>query len=106
MATYKPFDYLKGSKTLGQNYTAWDTYGQGKPDFGKAKGPGDPYHEITKKVRKPTPGAPGSGKPLPWGIANQSTTPKPSWLPAQVASQRGNENSAWINAVRRRLQGG
>lgn len=46
---FKPSDYLKGPTIIGQNYTAWDTYGQGRPDFGKGAGPGDPYHEVIKK---------------------------------------------------------
>ena len=55
--TANPFDWLRGSKIVGQKYTAWDTYGQGRPDFGKQIGPGDPYHEIQKTVVK------GSEKP-------------------------------------------
>jgi hypothetical protein len=77
--TFKPGDYLKGSTTVGQNYTAWDTFGQGKPDFGKDLGPGDPYHEVLKKnsgfnppqrgvggVDNPVTG-PGMGQPIKLG---------------------------------------
>lgn len=47
---YKPADYLKGGAGVGQKYTAYNTYSQGKPDFGKSTGPGDPYHEVSKKI--------------------------------------------------------
>jgi hypothetical protein len=45
---FTPSDYLMGGKRVGQKYTAWNTYGQGKPDFGKGAGPGEPYHKVTK----------------------------------------------------------
>lgn len=101
----RPADYLRGGKTggrtIGETYTAFDTYGQGKPDFGHGAGPGDPYHEVQRKVQAPVPGhenhsppwAPGSGnatiprKPLPWN------------------SPGGSSSNAWLDAVRRRLQG-
>lgn len=46
--TFSPSDFLRGSKNVGQKYTAWDTYGQGKPNFGKGVGPGSPYREVVK----------------------------------------------------------
>lgn len=49
---YKPFDWIRGSVIPGQKYTAWNTYGQGTPDFGKGKGPGTPYHEVQKRIPK------------------------------------------------------
>lgn len=45
---FTPGDYLRGSKIAGNQYTAWDTYGQGRPDFGKGAGPGEPYREVKK----------------------------------------------------------
>lgn len=53
--TANPSDYLRGSKIIGQKYTAWNTYNQGKPDFGKGSGPGTPYHEIQKTVKQSSP---------------------------------------------------
>lgn len=50
---YQPPDWLKGSTTVGGNYTAWNNYGQGTPDFGVGAGPGTPYHEVQKKVSAP-----------------------------------------------------
>lgn len=110
-----PTDYLRGGKTkghtVGEGYTAWNTYGQGKPDFGKGPGPGEPYHEVQKKVQKPLP---GSQKP-PWAtVPGRKASPMPSpiprklpWRPPVKASSTTGTggNSAWINAVRRRLQG-
>lgn len=48
-----PSDWLSGGMKNGAKYQAWDTFGQGKPDFGKGKGPGDPYHSVTRTVGKP-----------------------------------------------------
>ena len=48
----RPFDYLRGGRYVGEKYTAWDTYGQGRPDFGKGAGPGEPYREIIKTNSK------------------------------------------------------
>jgi hypothetical protein len=45
---FKPADFLRGSTKVGQKYTAWTNYNQGKPDFGKGSGPGTPYSEITR----------------------------------------------------------
>lgn len=101
---YTPADRLRGGTTVGSNYTAWDTYGQGKPDFGKDVGPGDPYHEVSKKVAKPLPGS-GQVKPLPWGTPNQSRNSNlPNWVNRAMPSS-GTGNNAWIDAVRRRLKG-
>lgn len=47
---YNPTDFLRGGKKIGDKYTAWNTYGGEKPDFGKGKGPGDPYHETQRTV--------------------------------------------------------
>ncbi|GHF92149.1 hypothetical protein GCM10018783_73740 [Streptomyces griseosporeus] len=49
---YKPPDWLRGPQILGQNYTAWQTFNNARPDFGKELGPGEPYREATKKVSK------------------------------------------------------
>lgn len=55
-----PTDYVKGSKVVGEKYNAFNTYGQGTPDFGASKGPGDPYHVVQKTMRANT------AKPTPW----------------------------------------
>lgn len=92
----KPADYLKGSTKIGQKYTAWNTYGQGKPDFGKGKGPGDPYHEVQKTVAKP-----GIKKDLPaWAARPQGL---PDW--AQGGSSSAAKPDPRTEAIRRRLRG-
>lgn len=96
-----PEDYLRGSKTVGGKYTAWNTYGAGKPDFGKSAGPGDPYHEVEKRVRKPLPIPKGGQKPtLPWGPPKVRTT-----LPARnnVGLPQTNDGNMRMEAIRRRL---
>src|SRR5205809_4860255 len=100
--TYTPNDYLRGSKNIGGTYTAFDTYGQGTPDFGHALGPGDPYHEVQKKIQ-PMPKWAGSGsKALKWapGINIGSTNPAQSTQPAAIGS-----SDPRIEAIRRRLRG-
>lgn len=83
----KPPDYLSGSKTPGKKYSAWDTYNQGKPDFGKDKGPGDPYHVVQKTVAKPVP-APRSNRPAWAGGVDRSSNVR---------------RDPWLNAIKRRL---
>lgn len=101
---YAPVDYLRGGKTkghtIGENYTAWNTYGQGRPDFGKEQGPGEPYHEVQKKVQKPLPG-PDSNRP-PW--ARLPSPAQRNTLPYHPPGQAG-QASPWLSAVRRRLMG-
>lgn len=80
--TYTPPDYLRGSKTVGKKYTAYNTYGQGRPDFGKDLGPGEPYHEVQKTVQKPIP----QSRLPKWGTINSL-------------------HDARLSAIRRRLQG-
>lgn len=53
-----PGDFVRGSKVIGQDYTAWETANKRKPDFGKGKGPGDPYREVTKKMAPAAPALP------------------------------------------------
>lgn len=98
--TYTPPDYLRGSKQIGKSYTAFDTYGQGRPDFGHGAGPGEPYHEVQKKVA-PVPKWGGTGSKSPrWapginiGQGNTSSLP----IPDRNADPR-------IEAIRRRLRG-
>lgn len=90
LKTYDPTDWLKGSKTIGQNYTSWNTYGQGQPDFGSGNGPGEPYHEVVKKV-------PNQKNPPAW------TVPPPRQMVGQPSQVGGNDPR--IEAIRRRLRG-
>lgn len=80
----KPPDWLRGSMKKGGKYTAWNTFGQGKPDFGKGKGPGDPYHE--------SPGVVGMGKAHRPPIVSNKKTYQPA-------------DDARVNAIQRRLRG-
>lgn len=94
----KPYDYLRGSIKPGGKYTAWNTYGQGKPDFGYGKGPGEPYHEVQKRVtaggpQMPPRGRPGSPTKPIVGAGDASTLP---W---------GKGRDPRIEAIRRRLRG-
>lgn len=104
----KPGDYLRGGKThgttVGENYTAWNTYGQGKPDFGKGPGPGEPYHEVQKKVQTPLPGPKGRMNPPKW--APGPTLPKRpgGTLPFTPPGNKGKVD-ARLAAIKRRLQG-
>jgi len=91
MATYDPTDWLRGSKTVGKNYTSWNTYGQGKPDMGAGLGPGEPYHEVVKKV-------PNQMNPPNWGLDI-----KPKEMVGQQSQVGGNDPR--IEAIRRRLRG-
>jgi hypothetical protein len=94
---FTPADYLKGSRKVGGAYTAWDTYGQGRPDFGVGAGPGTPYHEVQKKVKAPAP----------WGSMGHSQTPLPKWaggmqsLPTNNTAIGGSDPR--ITAIRKRL---
>lgn len=90
--TILPPDYIRGSKTVGGEYTAWETAGRGKPDFGKSKGPGDPYREVKKKVKKPFPIPPSGAKPDSGYGRN---------LPMQRATLP--KKDLRINAIKRRL---
>lgn len=97
--TYKPGDWLKGSTTIGKQYTAWDTYGQGKPDFGAAQGPGDPYHEVQKTVRRPVkPPKWVPPKTLPQAPGRPSER---SWIPPGTIST--GHSDPRISVIRRRL---
>lgn len=100
--SYKPTDYLRGSQAVGQKYTAWDNFNQGRPDFGKGAGPGTPYHEVTKKVPN-TPLQWPSGPSTP---PSGTRPPKPRWV-SQVGVQSRPPsriaNEARINVIRRRL---
>ena len=66
---YKPDDWLKGSTRVGGDYTAFDTYGQGRPDFGHGAGPGTPYHTVQKKVQLPKINTPKWGIPMGTGTS-------------------------------------
>jgi hypothetical protein len=97
---YVPPDYLSGSKTIGGKYTAWDTYGQGRPDFGVGEGPGTPYHQDQKTVTAPPP----------WGPMGTGQTPLPKWaggLPYRPGSTSNppssNVSDPRITAIRKRL---
>jgi hypothetical protein len=92
MATYDPLDFLRGSKTIGQKYTSWNTYGQGKPDMGVGAGPGEPYHEVVKKV--PNQISP----PNNWGL--DVSAPEMVGQKSQVSG-----TDPRIEAIRRRLRG-
>lgn len=72
---FKPSDYLRGSQATGKNYTAFNTYGQGKPDFGKGAGPGEPYHEVVK---------PNLGK----NILDKDGQKVPPWKPPTTVSKK------------------
>lgn len=88
---YRPADYLRGSTQIGKKYTAYDTYGQGRPDFGAGAGPGEPYHEVQKIVRKPA-------KPPKW------VPPQASPLPSHIPNLPGTvKRDPRIDAIRRRL---
>jgi hypothetical protein len=90
-----PDDYLRGSKFVGEKYTAWDTYGQGRPDLGKGAGPGEPYREIQKTVR------PQSAKPSipPRDINRPSPVNRPGWGSAKPKRLE----DARARAIRKRL---
>jgi hypothetical protein len=84
-----PLDWLSGSKTPKGKYTAWDSFGQGLPDFGKGAGPGEPYRKVTKTVPmsappKWAPSSPTKGSGTPSGV--QASDPR-------------------TEAIRRRLRG-
>ena len=87
----KPSDWLSGSNVLGKKYTAWNTYGQGKPDMGKGAGPGEPFHKVEKtNVRAGRPG---------W-IPNQPSGPEV--VSRSTTSTKSDPRS---EAIRRRLRG-
>ena len=95
--TANPSDYLRGSKVVGEKYTAWNTYGGSKPDFGKDKGPGEPYHEVTKTVKKEVPNVPPKGiTPTPGRVL-----PK---LPIRRANVDRNKKDARSMAIANRLR--
>lgn len=87
----KPYDWLKGGTKVGAKYSAYSNYGQGAPNLGKGKGPGDPYHVVTKKVKK------GSMVPS-WAKDAMAPTNgvAPKWEPT---------GDARTDAIRRRLRG-
>lgn len=87
---YQPPDWLKGSTTVGKQYTAYNTYGQGSPDKGVGLGPGEPYHEVQKKV-------PTAPKTPAWG------TLPPAQMVGQPSQVSGTDPR--IEAIRRRLRG-
>lgn len=88
-----PSDYLRGSKHVGEKYTAWDTYNQGRPDFGKKGGPGTPYHEVQHtNLKSKTPPWALPGKVIPKPPA-QRTSHLPQWKPTD----------ARVSAIRKRL---
>lgn len=103
-----PANYLRGSKTIGQKYTAYDNYNQGKPDFGKGAGPGTPYHEVQKTVQKAIPGA---GKPVNAGPPTNSHIHLPNWFGRSPSIGNGGYldnivRNARSAAIRKRLEGG
>lgn len=103
MQRYTPPDYLRGSKNVGGTYTAWDTYGQGTPDFGHQKGPGDPYHEVQKKV-KPVPNwTKPKGIQLPWAPGIPIGGNSGPWSNNIPRGDSGGDPR--IEAIRRRLRG-
>lgn len=88
--TYKPPDYLSGSQRVGQKYKAWDTFGAGKPDFGKGAGPGIPYHVTEKTVTKP--------------VTVTGQTPRFGKV-AKIGPSQEKRNDPRADAIRRRLRG-
>jgi hypothetical protein len=96
--TFQPGDYLSGSTTIGGKYNAYDTYGQGAPDFGEGAGPGTPYHVVQKTVSRPVkrPAKP-RGLPSAPPIAN----PPRATLPARTIGAP--KTDPRIEAIRRRL---
>lgn len=99
-----PTDYVKGSNVVGEKYTAYNTYGQGRPDFGAKAGPGDPYHVVQKTMRKNT------SKPTPWRSVLNSRGDVFNRAPAQQGQQFSsngtygeNNYSARVAAIRKRL---
>lgn len=91
--TFTPNDYLSGSKTVGQKYNAWNTYGQGKPDFGKGAGPGEPYHIVQKANVGKNISLPGT---INWAGNNANTWQRPTAGTVKNASP-------YVAAIRRRL---
>lgn len=87
----KPSDWLFGSNKVGSKYTAWNTYGQGKPDMGKGVGPGEPFHKIQKTVLR-------SGGP-DWKPS------RPSGPEVVGRSTTSAKNDPRTEAIRRRLRG-
>ncbi len=91
-----PPNYLRGSHLEGEKYTAYSNYDQGRPDFGKGSGPGEPYHEVTRTVQKPLPGPPAPKSPR-WAPGRSPVKPKPR--------PTGNLwNDAKQRAIRKRLE--
>lgn len=97
---YKPADFIRGTQNVGDKYTAWDTYGQGKPDFGKGAGPGEPYREVSKR----NTGRPGVSA-VPKGVKPAAGSVVPSGGPSWIAKTRvgGNSSDPRIAAIRKRL---
>jgi hypothetical protein len=96
---YKPADFLRGSQMVGEKYTAWDSHGQGKPDFGKGAGPGEPYREVQKTNRKPPKASPGSSA-AKGVMPSQGNVTGPSWI---AKGPMANRNDPRIAAIRKRL---
>jgi hypothetical protein len=90
--TFKPKDYLSGSKKVGGKYKAWNTYNQGTPDMGKGAGPGEPYHVVTQT---------NTGKNFPVKTNPQA----PPSTPISVRPRAGTvtSTSPYVAAIRRRL---
>lgn len=97
-AVSKPADWMSGGTKVGDTYNAWDTYGQGKPDFGVGAGPGEPYRQVQKKVPRPKPAIKAqlpNYKDIISGAGN-------STLPFNPPGTRSDPRT---DAIRRRLRG-
>lgn len=99
----KPADYLSGGTAVGDTYNAWDTYKQGKPDFGKGAGPGEPYHQVQKKIspnrkKPPANNPPNLGTIVPG--AGNSTLPY-----GPPGTRIPSTSDPRTDAIRRRLRG-
>lgn len=97
--TEKPADYLSGGTSVGDTYNAWDTYKQGKPDFGKGAGPGEPYHQVQKKIAPTRKKPPGNNPPKLGTIVSGVGNSTPTYGPP------GTKSDPRTDAIRRRLRG-
>jgi hypothetical protein len=92
---YKPPDWLKGGTRVGQKYTTYDNFRQGTLDFGKGKGPGEPYRQVERTVPTAKAGA------AQWALKKaQNRT-----YDASAAKSQAPSPDPRTEAIRRRLRG-
>lgn len=109
-----PTDYIRGSITPGEKYTAYKTKSGKAPDFGKGNGPGTPYREVQKTFQQPrtlhrAQGLPTGSKPSkgPSDAARGEAVIRRAIGPSiKKAKINSFANDAKTKAIARRLNNG